>query len=618
MVSVQARAALVARLERELERSPRAYRFKLALLATLGYVVLGTALFVALALSVGLLAVLVVTKSVWLVKLIKVAWIPLVVAWMILRALWVRILPPQGERVTRREAPALIDEIERLRLATGAPRLTGVVIDADLNAAAVSVPRLLGLLGHRHWLVIGLPLMQALNRDQFASVIAHEFGHFGRGHGRFAGWIYRVRVTWYRLLDALAEKNEGRVGWLQGFFAWYAPYFNAYSFALARSNEYEADGVAARVSGKDAAGQALLRINLAARRLSDDFWPGVRRSNRDLPQPPSCLYSDMASSLATASADDTTRLRDIMALEPGLDDTHPVPAQRLAALGVEASAPAPPTETAATVLLGDFEQTVRSRFSQQWSDHVGQIWRDNHEQAEQSRSRLSAIEAGEAGPIEGELQLEHAELVESERGVEEALSLYRRALEDQPSSVRAHFQLGRLLLGREDVAGVALLRRALALDERAAAPGLELLAAFHARRNEGEALAAILAERDVLAARWRQAQIERGRLGADDELFAHGLDADVLRDSARKVHAIGAVAGFWIARKRIVPDGGVPHFVLLVKFRWWARRTEQRLQAIANEVNLPGSVVAINGSGARNYAWRLRQVAGPPLRPLAH
>lgn len=54
----------------------------------------------------------------------------------------------------------------------------------------------LGVLGwHVNYLILGLPLMQAVSPEQFRAIVAHELGHLSRNHSRFAGWIYRVRLT---------------------------------------------------------------------------------------------------------------------------------------------------------------------------------------------------------------------------------------------------------------------------------------------------------------------------------------------------------------------------------------------------------------------------------------
>ncbi len=249
MESAEAYRGMVLRLEREANQSPGIYKLKVAFLAGLGFLVLGGAVLLALGMSVGLVLVLFAISPILILKLAKIIWIPIGFGWLVLRALWVKFEPPQGHRLAPGEAPELQAEIERLRIATGAPQLNGIIIDADLNAAAASIPRVLGLMGHSHYLVLGLPLMHLLDREQFAAVVAHEFGHFGGGHGGFTGWIYRVRVSWYKLLEALSVSGSLTSKLFTRFFNWYAPYFNAYSFAPARGSEYQADAAATRVTG---------------------------------------------------------------------------------------------------------------------------------------------------------------------------------------------------------------------------------------------------------------------------------------------------------------------------------------------------------------------------------
>ena len=299
MHSAAAYRSLIERLEREAAARPRWYKFKLTLLAMLGYAFLIAAIVVALALSLGIGLLLLLTKSVWALKLIKFVWIPLVLAWMILKALWVRLTGPEGHLLGPGEAPELVAEVERLRQATGAPRLSGIVIDARFNAAAASVPRMLGLAGSRHFLILGLPLMRALGPDQLAAVIAHEFGHFNAGHGRYAGWIYRVRESWYRLLDSMQQEGARMGGIFTRFFSWYAPYFNAYSFVFARGNEYEADAVSARLVGADSMGQALVRAKTVDK--TDSMVGSVAASGADIEDAPMIkAVRDVAGQISTA------------------------------------------------------------------------------------------------------------------------------------------------------------------------------------------------------------------------------------------------------------------------------------------------------------------------------
>src|SRR6516225_6217609 len=157
--------------------------------------------------------------------------------WVVAGAMWVRLDPPKGRPIANSDAPELFALIDKLRRALGAPRFHHVLITEDFNAAVVQFPRL-GLLGwYRNTLLIGLPLMKALNRQ-----------HLAGGHGRLGNWIYRLRFGWARLAQALQQRRSLGSFAFVPFFKWYAPYFSAVSFPLARANEYEADAALARLT----------------------------------------------------------------------------------------------------------------------------------------------------------------------------------------------------------------------------------------------------------------------------------------------------------------------------------------------------------------------------------
>lgn len=610
-MTVRERRALVARLEDEAKASPRAYRIRLALLAGLGFAVLGGAVLLALGMSVGLVLVLLAISPILLLKLAKVIWIPIAFGWMVLRALWVRFEPPAGHRLAPGEAPRLQDEVERLRVAAGAPKLAGIVIDDELNAAAASVPRALGLLGHRHYLVLGLPMMQLLDREQFASVVAHEFGHFGGGHGRFTGWIYRVRSSWYRLLDALSGRGSwtGRV--FSRFFDWYAPYFDAYSFVLARGNEYQADATAARIAGAEVAGQALVRVNVGAARLQQDFWPGVLEANRGRPEPPALLYRDMAASLRQAHADDGARIALQLAASPGIEDTHPTLAQRLEALGVAPAEPPPPQESAADALLGTLLSELEQQFSAQWRERVDQGWRERHRQHAADVERLGELELADTRTPEE--VVEHARLVELLHPEVDALALYRRAATVAPDHPFLQYRIGTLLLARDDRDGIAHLRRVIALDPASEGDVLLELAAFHSRVGNDEALEVVEVQLARLRSRMEASSRARAAVSRGDRFEPHGLSADALDAVRDALDSTGCVAKAWIARKVLADDPhGTPHYAVLVALRGFSWSQDSALQKVVDALELPGSFIVFTAPNQRAIARRVRKAAGSP------
>src|SRR5687767_8035093 len=131
-------AALVARLERLAADHPVAYRVRVLLLALLGYGYILGVLALALGLVAGLVWAIVETKSAYAaIKLL----LPIgALVWVIARALWVRLEPPNGRTLTPVEAPLLHDAIERVRRRLGAPPVHATLLTADLNASVSQVP----------------------------------------------------------------------------------------------------------------------------------------------------------------------------------------------------------------------------------------------------------------------------------------------------------------------------------------------------------------------------------------------------------------------------------------------------------------------------------------------
>lgn len=282
--------ALVRRLEPQARARPAAYRRKVVLLALLGYAFIATLLLLLLGLGV-LVVVLAFSSSGLLLKFL----IPIgALFFVILRALYVKVTPPEGVRLSRKQAPKLFSMIDEVRKRIRGPRVHDVRVDGDTNASVVQVPRALGIFGSRNYLVLGLPYLNALSPDQMRAVVAHELGHLSRAHGRFGVFVYRVRATWFSLLHGLEMRKSMWTGLVHRFFLWYVPYFNAYTLPLARAHEFEADDAAVDAAGKEATGASLVKGMLAARWAQESYWPGVFRRVLDEPAPPQTALAPMA------------------------------------------------------------------------------------------------------------------------------------------------------------------------------------------------------------------------------------------------------------------------------------------------------------------------------------
>ncbi|MBO0757023.1 MAG: M48 family metallopeptidase, partial [Bradyrhizobiaceae bacterium] len=382
--------ALVERLEQQARRGPAAYRRKVILLACVGYAYVALVLAIAGGLFVGALATTPYLKGLSL----KLAFIFGAFFWVVARAMWIRLEPPQGRRITPSEAPELFKLIVGLQRSLRAPPFHDVLITSDFNAAVVQVPRL-GLLGwHYNTLLIGLPLMKALTRQQLAAVLAHEFGHLAGGHGRLGNWVYRVRYGWARLVHALQERHSAGSFAFRPFLKWYAPYFSAVSFPLARANEYEADAASARLTSPTAAAAALTSVNVIGSFLEARYWPDLHRKADEVPQPSFAPYTQMGEVIGAGIDATAVRgwLEAAMAEKTSVANTHPALADRLQALGQPPLLALPSAGEAADALLGRALEPITAEFDRGWRDAIQPSWERRHREVQEARAQLATLD----------------------------------------------------------------------------------------------------------------------------------------------------------------------------------------------------------------------------------
>jgi Zn-dependent protease with chaperone function len=608
--------ALVGRLEAQARAHPVGYKLRVLLLALLGFGYLGVAVVVLLVLFVAALFSLVYLKAL-AVKLI----IPIgAFLWVVLRALWITLEPPQGQPVRRREAPALFALVDKLQRTLGAPRFHDVLVTDDFNAGVVQIPRL-GMLGwHRNYLLLGLPLMKSLTPAQFEAVLAHELGHLAGGHGRLSNWLYRLRLSWGRLLAALEGRKAG--SWLfLPFFHWYAPYFSAYSFPLARANEYEADATSVRLASSRDAAAALTSVNVIGTYLGERFWPEILKRSNDVPRPSFAPFAHMSKGMACEIDPEAARawLDQAMARTTTVDDTHPSLADRLKAIG-EAPHLAPPAEgEAADRLLGELAERITAEFDERWQQSILPSWKERYEESQNSRKRLAELDAKAAAQPELSLQeaYDRAMLTDSVGAAADAALEQLRALHARaPDEPVVRCALGARLLLRDDETGFALVEQAMQADESLIVAACETLRDHCWRKDRKEEAhvwhARMVERQQSLAA----AQAERERILTSDKFDPHGLPADAIAGLRHQLAAVAGLRKAYLVRKRLRHFPERPQFILghVVSPWWWfhnRKRAADVQQRIVETLRFPGEALIISLEGHnRGFGRKFRFIRG--------
>ncbi len=616
-------SARVRALEARAEADPRGYKLRVGLVAALGYVYLGSVLLAA----VGVIVAMVyfgATTSGGRSLLRRGVWVIGGLGYLIVKALWVRIDPPKGLRITRSEAPELFELIGRARARLNAPKAHVVMLDDSFNAYVSQVPRL-GVFGwQKNYLVLGLPLLSALTPAEFDAVLAHEFGHISGAHGKFGAWIYRVQTSWRKLTQVLEEQEHWATFIFRRFFQWYTPFFSAYSFVLRRAHEYEADAAAADFAGNRSAADALLRLRVASSQLDEGFWPTVEARVHDQPHPPDDIYRLQGEALKETPdpVDQDRWLETAMEVETGMADTHPSLRDRLAALEADPRRLEAVAESAADRYLGASLPEFSAHLGAEWRERLKERWSAGFEEVQQERSALGELSArAEAGETLSESDAyARARLTESHVGVDAARPLYEHLVTRAPDHAGARFALGRLRLQASEETGLGELDAAMALDADAIIPGCRLAYRFLSERGRADEASAYEARFDAHQELRQAIAEERDAVGPVSELIPHGLPDEAfesLRDQMEQYPQVNAV---YVRRKPLQHEPDNLLVLLVVTFRQRAfskdklQSDHSALQAhLADRLKLPWDFFLVARPYKKKERAELEQVYGEPV-----
>jgi len=611
---------LVRKLEGFSRKHPRLYTARIVALVVLAYAYLLLVLVGSFVLMLAMIPMVIyapITLKFALVGLFAFGGI----FWSVLRGLWVKIARPTGQEITREQAPELFRMLDELRSALDCRPFHKVLIAGNMNAAVYQVPRL-GIFGwHTNYLMIGLPLMQSLAPDEFKAVMAHEFAHSSRGHGRFGNWLYRVRRTWEQVFEQMAKRRTRFGSVLFKFINWFWPVFNGHAFVLARANEYEADACSVRLAGADAAASALMRLPVNESVLNDKFWPGIFDRVKLQKQPPADVMVSQGVALKTGlDADEAQkRVRQSFLMETNNADTHPCLKDRLRAInrlpaGLESedtviTPPAAPVRTAAEVLLGEQAEVLASRLSEDWSKAIATYWAERHEHAQKLALELAALEkSNEALTTSGQLWEKALKIIQLHSD-KEALPVIEQVLTLEPAHPGANLVLGRYRLGIDDGSGAALIESAMDTDIELIQNGCNLLYAYYQRTGQRDKIKNLEDRMDRFREVTVLAQRERARITAADTFIPHELTETQLEE-LRKIFTaepdIGSVA---IARKKVEHFKVNPCFAvgLTVKVPWWKLRSSasniKLVNRVVKQIKLPGYFLIFVNEKNRKTLW---------------
>ena len=539
--------ALSLQAERELNDNRSFYMFKVMALATLGYA------------FIFLVVALLIMGAIWLIQALiyshlnggafKLLLLFLIPLYVIGKSLSVKIPEPTGVTVTRSEAPEffkLLDELSG-KLNT---RVDKVLLDGQYNAAVIQIPRL-GFLGfYKNVVMVGMPLMLTQRPEQIKAVLAHELGHLSGNHSKSSAWIYKLRSRWANLLSTINQAGNLFFALFLIFFSWFSPRFNAYSLALARAHELEADANAARIAGAENFTKSMLALPVYGKFLGQTFWPGVKemiKTSKTAPEDVFIRLQDQTANYTPNKDELEQTIKEAMEEKGSGTDTHPPLRVRLLEghfdpvlpqgeetdipqdMMAEIARPLATKDSAAYQYLGPAMERALTQLGLQWQRDMGPGWKQQYDRQQQLIEALGQLDQkAEGSPLSIEELKLKAYLVGETQNQKACIAVYNDILKLSPDEFFVKFKLGMLLL--EDNMDEGLKHVQIATTARSsflpqACPSLLPLLKQSGRYKEAAELEHRLEKYKKEAA---LAQKERLNVNGESMLEPHGLqDADL-------------------------------------------------------------------------------------------
>ncbi|HYD18568.1 MAG TPA: M48 family metallopeptidase [Patescibacteria group bacterium] len=607
---------LVKLVEAKAAQDPQWLKRRTIRLALLGYAVVFGAILLMIPVGLGMgAAVLVLTgANAGAAKLAFIlAAVPIGFSFAMAKSLLMPKFLPPGIEVNAQDAPQLFAFLAKIIEKAEGPRFQRVYISNEMNASVSRDGGFLGFFGFGPvTLTLGLPLMQALTKPQLASVVGHEYGHVAAKDNALGQWIYRIRTSWLILGDRLQFEQMWYALKLNRFYQWFIGVFSAYSFALSRRCEYEADAFAAKLAGAEHAAAALSAVAVRDHEVGTIYWRDQWKKSEAVPDPAAeAPYTALAGFFAQPR--DQQEIIEVVTKEtPGFASTHPTLMERLRALGQGFIPPQPIAQSGAAELLGPLEQKLTEIFNMEWLHNARPHWEAAHEEHKTLTARHAELKARALTELTREELMEYISASDRAKDDQSVIAASEELLAREPDNAMAKLNIAGLRLWNGDETQLPVLE-GLAADKQCLQGACRhAIGYYHKQKRPEDAksweekLSAWEYEREAGAE-------ERQIVLATDRYHPHGLPETTVAAIARHCAQFKLLRFVYLARKEVRYLPEYPAY--LIGFRskgafWSQKKLQEELNQFIATSGLGADFLFIDVTAISGLEGRLKKIPG--------
>jgi Zn-dependent protease with chaperone function/tetratricopeptide (TPR) repeat protein len=276
--------------------------------------------------------------------------------WNVLRCV---LIGPQGEvlgiEATSTEHPRLFESLSQVADRLKTRPVDRVYLTPSANISVMqegSGP--FGLLGKRERVLhIGISTLPLISREEFHSILAHEYGHFSQNDTFYGRFIFQVSASLATSLAVMSAAG-GFMNYINPFYWFWWCYLKAYTLlakGFSRSREFLADRQAVAAYGKNTFISGLTKVSVDGVLFESTVYNSIQQLLSQGRAFTNAFDAFRKFREGTEIAESRERLlEELRQTRPRWLDTHPTYSERLAAVA-EFPDTRPPVESEPAIEL---------------------------------------------------------------------------------------------------------------------------------------------------------------------------------------------------------------------------------------------------------------------------
>lgn len=512
-----------------------------------------------------------------------------VLLFIINKTLWIKIQKPGGIILTRDENNNIYNLVKEIQQKMKSKKIHQIILNDNLDISIIQRPRL-GTLGfYKNYLIIGLPILMALNENELKCIIAHELGHLSDRYGRFNFYLYRIKNTLYQIMISL-EENKQKLLWVyKKFINVYLSIFETQTFLMIRKYECKVDLAVSNITDNNTFGSALLKLNIVSNYLDNIFSKNIYDLAKNHTEPIYYVYNEMYTDL-TQHIDETliNKYKKItLNKKSSYMDTHPSLKERLTLIGANTNIDINFDKDSLSSLFINKNLYINI-CNEHWKLNVSNWWNNAYDEYHKAKLKLEHMESDDALDIN--LLFEKANLIEEFRDDKHALEVHNKILESNEAFSPSLFSVGRILLDNNNKEGIEFINRAIKTDQRYTIEGYSLIYDYYLNQGEFTLADKYYSEAEKHGKIVELANIERKHVKFNEKYCEHNLTFKEIEDIQRQIKDYNKyIEKVYLIRKDVQYLKDFPLYILGIKFSKLSLKQQKHFtNDLANKIKLPG------------------------------